>query len=925
MNHAGTRKISRKALATSALLAALLAVGCTKTQTPEILISEAKAYQQKGDDKAAVIQLKNALQKSPDNAEARYLLGTIYLRGGDPLSAEKELRRALSLGTPPAQVLPDLARASLMLGQPQKVLDDTAKNADSDAGLLAARGNAFLALGKFAEARQAFTTSLERKPDYADALIGLAKCSIVDKDMATATRLSEQSLAANPAHTESWLFKGDLLRAQGRVDDALAAYDQSLKLQPNNASARIVKANLEINSRKFTEARVDIDAAKKAMPDGLGVMYTQALLEFSEGKHAAALESIQKVLRSTPDNMPSVLLAGAVQYALGSMQQAEQHFKKYIDKYPEHLYARKMLASTLLKNGQTQRAIDTLEPALKKDVSDAQLWLLAGEAQMKAKNYIKATQYIEKANAISPDTSAVHTALGMSKLAQGSDREGIAQLEKAASLGSKTPETGMLLIMTHMRMKDYDKALAAAKVMEKDDPKNPLAYNLEGGIHLNKGDYTSARASFEKALVIEPGYFTAISNLAQLDLMEKKPQDAKKRLEAVVQADKKNVQAMVVLANIALADGKKDDAAKWLERAVADNPDSVPAARALAALQLQNGAKAKALTLASKLQSAHPSDVDALDLLASVQLQAGDAAASLASYEKLALLTPDSAPVQFRIAAAQMAMKNEAGATSALAKALRLDPASLDAQLALANIEARKGNFDAALAIARNMQSQQATSPGGYVLEGDILFARKNPELAVKAYERAFAVRNSGLIVKKLHASLTAAGKKKEADAKLTKWVTEHADDIDARMYMAQVALNNGQNKAAVTQLEGLVKTDPKNVAALNNLAWAYQQEKDSRALEVAEKAYALAPENAAVLDTVGWILVEKGDAKRALPILEKAISLVPQALDTRYHLVQALVKSGDKVRARKELESLVSAGKPFAGLDDAKALLKQL
>ena len=53
----------------------------------------------KGDIKAAGIELKNALQKDPGNAEARLLLGELYLKLGNGLAAEKEFRRAQELGT----------------------------------------------------------------------------------------------------------------------------------------------------------------------------------------------------------------------------------------------------------------------------------------------------------------------------------------------------------------------------------------------------------------------------------------------------------------------------------------------------------------------------------------------------------------------------------------------------------------------------------------------------------------------------------------------------------------------------------------------------------------------------------------------------------------------------------------------------------
>ena len=67
--------------------------GC-QNETAADLIRSARDYQARGDTQAAIIQLKNAVQKQPDNAEARLLLGQASLIVGDPTSAEKELRRA---------------------------------------------------------------------------------------------------------------------------------------------------------------------------------------------------------------------------------------------------------------------------------------------------------------------------------------------------------------------------------------------------------------------------------------------------------------------------------------------------------------------------------------------------------------------------------------------------------------------------------------------------------------------------------------------------------------------------------------------------------------------------------------------------------------------------------------------------------------
>src|SRR4051812_3371888 len=84
------------ALALAAALAAL--PGCHGTADVPTLLAEAGQFHRKGENKAAIIQLKNLLQQQPRNGPARILLGAAYADSGDGVSAEKELRKALSVG-----------------------------------------------------------------------------------------------------------------------------------------------------------------------------------------------------------------------------------------------------------------------------------------------------------------------------------------------------------------------------------------------------------------------------------------------------------------------------------------------------------------------------------------------------------------------------------------------------------------------------------------------------------------------------------------------------------------------------------------------------------------------------------------------------------------------------------------------------------
>ena len=100
----------------------------------------------------------------------------------------------------------------------------------------------------------------------------------------------------------------------------------------------------------------------------------------------------------------------------------------------------------------------------------------------------------------------------------------------------------------------------------------------------------------------------------------------------------------------------------------------------------------------------------------------------------------------------------------------------------------------------------------------------------------------------KLHASLSQAGRGKEANSRLVQWLKENPTDVPLRMYLAEVYLADGQTRSAIEQYEIVLQQNPKYMPAMNNLATAYQQEKNPLALEYAEKAYKIAPDNPAIM-----------------------------------------------------------------------------
>jgi tetratricopeptide (TPR) repeat protein len=143
--------------------------------------------------------------------------------------------------------------------------------------------------------------------------------------------------------------------------------------------------------------------------------------------------------------------------------------------------------------------------------------------------------------------------------------------------------------------------------------------------------------------------------------------------------------------------------------------------------------------------------------------------------------------------------------------------------------------------------------------------------------------------------------------------------------YLGEQALAQKDYAAAEKTYEAALALQPNSVLVLNNLAWVKGQLKKDGALELAEKANNLAPNQPAMMDTLAMLLADKGDFKRAIEVQAKALELQPTNAGLRLNLARIYIKSGDKPRARGELEALDKLGDGFAGRAEVLAMLKAL
>jgi putative PEP-CTERM system TPR-repeat lipoprotein len=316
----------------------------------------------------------------------------------------------------------------------------------------------------------------------------------------------------------------------------------------------------------------------------------------------------------------------------------------------------------------------------------------------------------------------------------------------------------------------------------------------------------------------------------------------------------------------------------------------------------------------------------ALGLQGQAQLSAGQPADAVRTFSALVAKGVQSPDLHARLAAAQLATGKRDEARASFTRALELSEGKhAGALLGLGRLEVAAGKPDAARQRVEQLKKLYPASPAGPTLEGDLLLSARKPAEALPAYQDALAKGGGTEVVLKLAQARRAAGDEAGSLQTMRDWLAQHAEDGAVRLALASAYQAAGSAAEASKEYEVLIAQQPKNAVALNNLAWLYFEAKDPRAPELAERALREAPDNPAILDTVGWIRVQQGQVEQGVQLLRQAAEKAPQVAEIRYHLGAALARSGDMARARKELEAALAGAGDAPWKAEAKRLLDLL
>lgn len=234
-------------------------------------------------------------------------------------------------------------------------------------------------------------------------------------------------------------------------------------------------------------------------------------------------------------------------------------------------------------------------------------------------------------------------------------------------------------------------------------------------------------------------------------------------------------------------------------------------------------------------------------------------------------------------------------------------------------------HYQAARNVATKVDKLNPKSGFIYLVDGEIYLHEKKLDSALSAFQHAYEIKPTEKILIVITDIMVSKGKQSEAINFLNKELKKNHQNLAAHFKLATLYQQQNNLIEAEKHYKRILTVMPDNALVLNNLAWAYHQQNNPKALKLAEQAYKLAPNSAAIVDTYGVVLTKVGNLQQGIDILEKASKLPPMAYDIKYHLAEAYATNGDKKQAIDILNQIVNADQIFSEKNAAIALLKKL
>ncbi len=683
---------------------------------------------------------------------------------------------------------------------------------------------------------------------------------------------------------------------------------------------------------------------------------------FKSGDYEKAKIEYLNVLRLEPVNPRAIRQIGYMFHEQGAPVQAYRFLLKAQELNPEDRDIAVKLGFVNLAIGEVAKAQEAAIALLTKDPLFDEAILLLAESAVNLEMLTTAGQWLDRVRGQAGNKAAFHLASAQLSLRNKDISGAEAAVRQALQVEPKSA-------LAHMAMGDLYRSRSnlvqaeqefklAAELAPARSPV-PLKY---AEFKANNGAVPEAKQILDAVTQKTPDYLPAWALLAQIAFSEKDYDECIKLAERVLNVDQASLRTRQLLAQAKLAKGKTADAIQELETVNNLFPKSPQARYQLALAYLQTTNIDRASVALEQAISLNTNFTEAIVLQARLSLSKGDANAVVNSMLNLIKRQPDAKPAYILLADGYRMLRRPDDALSVLRGLAKSYPEDPQPAFLLGmflreqekNTEAR-GNFEAALSLApdnlpilyqlidldildKNFQApltrlqaeiqKKPDSAGLKFLEARVYRAQGDLDRAEASLKKTLELDPNFVSAYQLLATTyVSAQKLGKATEQLESLLSNKPRDISSLMLLGTIYEQAKDFEKARDAYEKLLAVNSQFVPALNNLAYLYAERLGQldKGHDLARKARALAPDNAYLADTLGWILYKRKEYQEAVTLLQDSASKSPSVPEIQYHLGMAHYIMGQTEPAKLAFQRALASPDAFEGKEEAQRHLALL
>ena len=889
-------------------------------------LQQAKTLLAKGDYRGAGLQLRTAVRDNPSNAEGHALLAQLYVAADDPAAGEHQIKQAMALHWDPASSLAVLSQAYLR----QNKWDDILKKIPSQgatpqqtAYYLMTRAVAQRGLKQVDQANETLAEAERLAPENAEIHLVAARFALADGHQPQAMDEVDRSLAIEPKRADALQLKSRLLMANGDRNGALAELTKAIAGAPNRPDLLVERAALFLTQNEDAKASADINAVLDKDKKNVSAQFVKAVLLIRQNKFAEADVALQSIDPFIDHFQRGLYFKAMTKARLGQNAQAEDNIITYVSRMPGDADGVRLLAQIELATQHPARAIPYLAKAVQAGQRDPETLNLLGRAYAMNGSQREADSMFQQASQVARSPSEL-TRLASARLQVGDLSGAATDLQRSLKIAPAQPGAGEALVATAIRLGQLDRAQQALDQLRQQTGNTETVGNLSGLLKLARLDPQGALAEFADTANRFPDSVNARLNEAKVLLQLNRPNDAMPILQGILDKTPAQTDALTLYAQILLQQGRGSDAVAAAERARKAEPANIGLINGEAQIYARLQQYDKALEVLDTAKAAGKMPMQLLPTLGSIQLAAGQTNAAKQTFADLVAADPNNLGAVIADIELLDRLKDFDGARQVANDALQRQPTSLPLLQARVRVDLLDKGIDAASQTADKLSSNASNMPAAATLKGGLLMGAQRYKEAADAFRSQYQKGPSSALAVGLAQALGASGDQAGATSALKQWQSAHPDDPAVAETLGSLDIAAHRYDFAERNLQIVLKAQPNNLIALNNLAWIYQQKGDKRAREFAQRAFEQSP-TPEVTDTLGWIMSQQGDAAKAVPLLQSAVAARPQNPSIKYHLAVALKDTDRPTEAIAVLKPLLDNPASFDDRPAAQALLAEL